>query len=702
MSGQIFQYKAYIAGIEIPIISVAISTSENSIWVANITCAWSPFLTKLPKNTKITVFRRNTDLFKDFRLACDGCLSGISESTAWKGQASLTLHLTSDTSILGWRRKQIIDLEFSLTSAALGDKLKSGDNETVVTGLQNILPTEMSMFAPRELVNGDACKAAAYFMSGTPTDNSPGGKKFHDNGYIVSSESSLDKYDYLSPFITRFYQTFKMARKICHVPLPKVWIDTIAGQQSWDMFTDNIRNAGGMVTYWELGRYIVNWFQGAIISIPDATYLGPAVGTSEIAKQPIPKSIQPKPPDASEGPQPFAVGSQGNALAELVIMPHNYFGNAPLCNIIFPDQILSRHIVINHGFEYTRSGIIGQSIPENTETQESGLMSWNYLAPTGLTEYFDSFNLTEKTPAGKRSIYEQEFGISYLSTSLPEAMVRLWLPKPKTDGGQNTTKKNPVPIQISNTMNHEFMIAYSQKFVTDVEVTPDVEVVPGSSVILLNENGEHQIAYCKGTTSTWSIEGQASITLQLAYPHHYSWSFEGALHYGNAFTGAESNLSEIYSALIGSKVDPMITNKILAIKYFGLWNKQYNRDSRQMKYHNKETHILRDVCTMQEYVTFMGGDWNEVKYSFEYDATFTTLGKTLVKLFDSSKAMADMSCAKYSYYDPFTDTVIDSISYQPPFGALGQPGKLTPSTYISGIVDCHLKWLNNVGHMMSV
>jgi len=702
MAGQILQHRAYIGGIEVPIISVAVSTTENSVWQANIQCPWSPFLTKLPKNTKITVFRRNTDLFNDYRLLCDGCLAGVTEARSWKGQAQIILHITSDASILGWRRKQIINLEFSLSKAALQMSQMGGDSQNTVTNMNNIVPVELSMFANNELVNGDACKAAAYFLSGTPTDNSPGGKKFHDNTRMIASNGSGgDDYDYLSPFMKRFYGDFQLARKICHVPLPKVWVDAIADDKNWEMMMGKVNNAEGMVSYWELGRYLISWFQGSILSIPDATYIGKPTGDEQITKLKAPDSMTPKFGESAESAK-VTMGDSIDALGELILMPHNYFGNAPLCNIIFPDQIISRSVVTNHGFEYTRAGIVGQGVPESMTNVYSGLTCYNYVAPSGLGGYFESFNFDVDTPAGKRSEYENQFGVSYVTVPISEGMLRLWNTSVETSETPNSTSKKAAPKETINTMNHEFMIAYSQKYSLSVEVMPDVEVVPGSSVILLDQDGEHWFAYCRGVSYSWTIEGQASVTLQLTFAHHHSWSFEGAMHYGNSLSKQNPELIKIYSTLVGCKVEED-DNEVVAQKYFKLWKNTYKEDSRQMKYFSQLTDIVRDVCTMQEYVTFMNGDWSEVEtYDFTYDSTFTTLGSTLVDLFDCSEEMASLSTAYYSYYDAFNDTTLKAIAYKPPFSEIGKPGKIIPSTYISGIVDCHLKWLHNVGHAMSV
>ena len=693
MAGQILQHRAYIGGIEVPIVSVSVGTSENSIWQANIGCPWSPFLTKLPKNTKITVFRRNTDLFSNFRLLFDGVLAGVSESRSWRGQAAMTLHVTSDASILGTRRKEIIPLEFALSQDAVGNKLAGSEGDTVtVTELVNVVPVELSMFADMKLVGNDACKAAAYFLSGTPTDSKPSGKVFHDNTKMVTSGGTPGKA-FMSPFMNRFYNTFNFARKICHVPLPQVWINAIANEKAWELLTGQVHNAKGMVSYWELGRYLINWFQGSILSIPDATYIGAAVGTQD-------KVVVNKPSkNITKIPLP---NMDKNALGELIIMPHNYFGNAPLCNIIFPDQIISRSLTINHGAEFTRAGVVGQSIPGNQDNAQSGLTAFGYVAPSGLSGYFTDLNLSLEKPEGKRSPYENEFGISYITVPLPQGMLRLWNNEATTKGSQNKKTAQAPPTATKNTMNHEFMISYSQKYTINVEVTPDVEVVPGSSVILLDEEGEHWFAYCSGVTYSWSIEGQASVQLNLTYAHHHSWNFTGAIHYGNSLSDINPDLVKIYSALVGSQV-PLVSNEETAQKYFNLWNNTYHQDSRQMKYFNQKTNIIRDVCTMQEYVTFMGGVWSEVsQYDFTKDTPFTTLGQTIVDKFDCSSAMAKLSTAPYVYYDKFAQKPITATPTKPKFKTIGQAGPLTPSTYISGIVDCHLKWLKNVGHVMSV
>jgi len=124
-----------------------------------------------------------------------------------------------------------------------------------------------------------------------------------------------------------------------------------------------------------------------------------------------------------------------------------------------------------------------------------------------------------------------------------------------------------------------------------------------------------------------------------------------------------------------------------------------------MKYDDERTQIVRYVCTMEEYADFMGGEgtWDSIKdQDFISDNVYTILGAKLINQFDTTPEAAALSTAGYSYWNQDTKTPVKATPWKPAIESIGKPGDIKPSTYISGIVDCHLKWLLQIGHAMSI
>jgi len=551
MAGQLIQHRVYIGGIEVPCLSVAVSSAPNTVWQGTLTMPWSPFLMKLPKGTKITVFRKNSDVFKEFRLLFDGCLTGISETKAWKGQASIQLNVNSDGIVFYWRKMGITELEMSLSGKSIALKEDSGaDSQATLTSLNNIFQMGPGMFVPEDEVKSDACKAAAFWLSGIPTDAKPSGRMYHDNGEIRTiagpkGKGSAVDYAHLSPFLQKYYKNYHLQEKITYVPLPDALKASFAGKQAWDMMAQRINNPAGMTTYWEIASYITSFFQGTILSIPDAT-----------------------------------LSTKG--LSEILVMPHNFFGKAAFCNIIFPDQVMAKSQSVNFGAEVSRAFISGDAIPIAVETAFDGLHQWRYKGPYDLTGTMKDLNLTKSTEAGPRSEYEEQYGVNLYQAPLDEHLVRVLLGATALDKKENNKQKDvQVTKALTETLNHEFLIGYCQKFGMTIQVQPDVEVVPGTAIIILDEDGEHTVAYCAGVSYVWNAQGQASTQVNLVYPHHYSLDLTNATHLGNPLSAVSGNEEAVaaYEEMIGSVISRSLSNKELADKYFKMWQEEYNRFS---------------------------------------------------------------------------------------------------------------------------
>lgn len=684
MAGQLIQHRVYISGIEVPASRIQISSVPNAVWQGSVVMPWSPFLMKLPKGTKITIFKRNSDLFNHFRLLCDGTIVSISESKSWGGSSTLQLGIMSDAAIFSWRKMAITPLELQFSSEFMTLANQAAEENMTTSPLNSVVPPGLALWVDAKDVGNDACKAAALWLTGIPagkTDSTDGQpvsqRQYYDSqqGKIIGGKDGRsDAYPHLSAFLAKFYGDYRVAKKVTYVPLPKSYQDAIGVEEMWSLMTSNIAQVKGMVTYWQVATHISSMFQGTILSIPDCTF-------------------------------------SKKGLGEIVIMPHNFFGRATLCNIVFPDQVMEKSNSVNYGAEQTRAFLAGPSLPMKTQSIYDGMYQWSYTAPHGMSGVLKALNLSDK--AGIRSTYEEQYGVSAVEAPLGKSLV-LALQNSVTNDQDHKDNKNTVvkpPKALEHILNHEFIIAYSQKFSMTIRVQPDVEAVPGAALIILDEAGEHTVAYCAGTSYAWDANGQTVVQVQVAYPHHYSWSFENATQIGNVLSGNQNpEAVKTYETIVGSKVSPDENDKT-ALKYFDSWREDFNQDSRRMKYAdlNKTkgdgTGIMRKICTMEEFVNFMSGydAWAEIKdQDFNADDGYTTLGEGLINQFDSTFEAPRLSTAAYTYWDPVTKKSIPSQPIRPEFKTIGKPGDIVPSTYVSGIVDCHLKWLLQIGHVMSI
>ena len=646
-----------IAGIEIPVLSWSSRSATNGVASGQALVPYSPFLAKLPKTTKITIFHRNTDLDSEPTLAFDGSLISIVESKSYQGQATVTLGFQGDGQIWIYRKKNIFAIEHALSLNTLV-RMQQQQQEVSYASARNIIDTS-TIVLRHPGIKGDGCKAGAMYLTTRYVIGESDPKNFNAvlngesqsftaNGFTTFTPEKLN----LTPYLDRYLNRYRLPFKVAYIPAPQAWKDAIISDTAWNIVTKQLNSFQGDISYWTIATFFINQMGCEVQCIPDAT---------------------------------LSSGNSTPVLCEYLIKPKSIFGRIPRCNIIFPDQVLSKVFVVNHGADNTRVITNAQMVPTNTS---SGANSGNQAAPGfwagngphNLAKgYFQDFSIN-----GIGSKYEQRYGTTAEQIGLNDAIIR-YLSEDKKEK------------ELEKLLNHEFLITHCNKFSLQIEVVPDVTIVPGMSVAILDEDGNHLIAYCTGVARQVDHNGRTSISLNLTYPRDYSWKFEASV-WGDPLSDGKQD--EIFARFTGTSLLDT-KNYIQELEdYFKEWNEKYQRDSRKMRNDTKQK-LKRKICTITEFIKFFGGTPDE-NVDFNDPKILNKLPESIVNMFDSEYDDANLSSAKYRWTNKFSGETLDSYPVKPAYDNIGEIGEMFPSTFVTGIIDCHLKYIRQIGNQVTV
>jgi hypothetical protein len=249
-------------------------------------------------------------------------------------------------------------------------------------------------------------------------------------------------------------------------------------------------------------------------------------------------------------------------------------------------------------------------------------------------------------------------------------------------------------------MTAEFLKMNFMKDTINVRVTPDVRVVPGASILLLDRNGDHIVAFCSGVDYAWTTEGSCETILSIVYPRRYNFDTSTLTEYCNML---EKDSTEIkrFERMVGSTfIDNITTTAEDLLKQ---WCTKYDCSSRRFFKDNSD--YLRTICTMTQYMQFFGVEDFEIENVDMLDVNndmFTKMPQKIVDQFDTDDEAADFSMLKYKFYDVITKELKSSDAIKPDYDSIGEFGEIVPSTYASGIVDCYLKYLLRIGNFINM
>ena len=102
---QQYRFFLYIAGIQVPFISLSIGSQFGSLASARIAVPYSPFITMVHEQTKVQIFSQRSysgELFEP-ELEFDGIIIGIVRSKNFMGQVSVSLSCLTDGYV--WNRR---------------------------------------------------------------------------------------------------------------------------------------------------------------------------------------------------------------------------------------------------------------------------------------------------------------------------------------------------------------------------------------------------------------------------------------------------------------------------------------------------------------------------------------------------------------------------------------------------------------------
>jgi hypothetical protein len=708
------QWVCFINGLEVPIIAASTTTQSGGLASAQITMAYSPFLSKLPKHTKITLFSLDLNSNNEPLLEFDGTIQGIS----WrqdKVSGNTGLFVMAQTDGLIWSEREkfnfYIDGGFSQARLLQTTKTYESNNSTSTSPVTDPLAYILNSN------NNDAGEVVLLLLTHTFefSQGNVGKINYTDCGWhltkdknTIDEDASVDPL-YYANYIKKFYEAFNVTRKLCRLPMPDSWKKAFQLQYTWLLLTKQIQPLEGKVNFWNYVTYICDMFNFEVYDIPDATMA--TISSSDI------NHINNHGSGNKNGQ---------SVLSEYLIKPKTPFGPIPYCNVVFPDQVLDKSFFKNYQNETTRCYTVVSTFPGAISTQTAGLAYSGYTAPyfpDDTNNYFGSFNtkipMFDASSTDKqfllRSAYEDEFGVASKEVILPDILSRLLTTIPKTlpQGmtQQEFLQKNQATLQ--NMMNAEFFTSYTDKVSFTLQVTPDVNVVPGMSMLVLDENDDHMVAYCYGREKIWDKNGQQVINLKLMYPRHYSLQAGFANNYLNTLDPVYYNSSykqdlSILSQYIGCGF--LDQNKTI-IQNINEIMTNWNQIGKNTPLLTKSALYKRTRTAYSQYLSFYN-----VTSPIKYDTnnSFNKMDQNLIIQWDISTTIANApalqwSWAKEGYQNRQDTTWLNTASdgtyyppcYNPPYNELNTPGPIKVSPYIAGIVNCHNRYLMQVGNNIS-
>ena len=714
----------FINGIEVPLIAASVSSIANELTSAQITLPYSPFLSRLPKHTKITLFSINfNDVPAIPRLEFDGVIQIISwRKDRFSGNTGLFIMAQTDGIIWSARKK----FNFYLDNCFGVDRMASKMQD--ISQVNNTL--DSPVFDPVNQVvssaNGDGGRAATLFLthmfnldsnqkfSGTLNYRDCGtsvntlGKNNSTGGVDQISEANTN-INWYAHYIKKYYEDYNVLNKVCRINLPDMYKQAFGDYQSWNIVIQQMGTARGEVNFWNFAAYLCDLYGFEIFDLPDCNY-------TKISDADI--NYLYSAPEVQSGTGvptvKVKIGTPKYFMAEYLIKPKSPFGPIPLCNIIFPDQVLDKSFQKNFQMEVTRVNAAQVNINALALGPNDSGIGYNfYQGPftTNTTnDYFGSFNI-DKLPINpeelatfmKRSSYEDEFGSSSKTVQLPDVISRMFATILQNNE-KGSAKYEEAMKNIQSMMNHHFMIAYTDKVQFTMQITPDVEVVPGMPLLVLDENGEHIVAYCTGREKSWSKDGQYYINLKLQYARPYdikSQSMADIIDPFDPHTFKDTYSKDIamMANYIGCNFMPVSVDFDLVTYTTDLVNEWYDNDKNTnlIKTNRQAWRITADYLDYQE---FMGISSPK---NYDVNDSYNKMHYDLISKWDITDNAARMAALQWSYAPPGKKKpdITNGVFYKPNENELNVPGPIKVSPYIAGIVNCHNRYLMQIGNNIS-
>lgn len=629
---RIYKTYVYLAGIQIPFVSATVSSQYGTLSSLNLELNYSPYIAHIHEFTKVQVWEQIIDSESDPMeseptLEFDGVVVGIVRNKNVLGQVSIRLTCLTDGFIWNQRKRYdfYVDQILQAQTAEIDDLINVRADGQIDNYIANLLSENQF----------DIGCAVASILTSHPKGKYDGAETDKDKKLITTSftytyngkeynkklqEVSESEAKKINPdYYNKYLDTFNLMYKIYGVTTSQNVKDFFQQDRFLKLAQNQSNDIVGENTFWNIATTVMQYGFYSIYDIPNPTYI-PKNGSSNILNV---DDIRGKNKDAQVELISLLKNNKYNGLAEYILKPISVLGLPLKCNIIWPEQVISESLFYDMVNSPTRI-IMQMSALPITDNMAPVLTTQRVAGPViGEGDYFSSFvpasnkkhitsdpnNSNPKIrPATIYSDYEKEYGMRYTMMNLSYAFENSLLTDLKEKGTANDIKN--ATRRIDNFLNYEFAQRYFAARNYSLQVTPDVDIVPGLPVIVLNKNQEHIICFCTGKSKSWSAQGSKSVSITVGYPRFY---YENIDKLGNLIDPSSQEIKGIQEleALFGSKAlirdgegpssTPIknIDSKTLAKKVDELFENYQNFD---IDYNE----FKRKTCTYSNFREFYG------------------------------------------------------------------------------------------------
>lgn len=650
---KIYNTFLYIAGIQVPFISASVSSQYGSLASLNLELNYSPYITHIHEYSKIQLWEQLNDNGKIYEptLEFDGVVIGIVRNKNVLGNVSVRLTCLTDGFIWNQRKQydfyidQIAQADVRLTDTIQNIRADGQIDNFVANLLTNnkfdigcavasILTADIKVEAGENKPNSDVPSMSQ--VAFTYTYN---GKKFYKE---ITSPKDKTKIKYSNPdYYKRFLDKYKLGAKLYGISTSTNVKDFFQQDRFLKLVSNTTNDLVGENTFWSIALNVMQYGFYSIYDIPNPTYIdGSSLTLSEIKDEDCIQLASfvkdedkiPYPDETSAILGKGKTSRKFSGLAEYILKPISVFGLPLKCNVIWPNQVIAESLFYDLANAPTR--ILMQKTVLPGDTGEAALLTTVKVAGPYIencNDFFKSYtppvtnsnnDPSDKIRRGEiYSDYEKEYGMRYTQMHLSYAFESTLLEDEIKDTKDDKAGAKKAAKKINNFLNYEFAQRFFASRNYSIQVTPDVDVVPGLPVVVLHENQEHIICFCTGKTKSWDNRGNKSVGLNVGYPRYYYEDIDKLGNIVDPTTQDEISLNEL-KTLFGS--EPLVTNPngsaILNL------NSDELRKTIKKLYDNyiqekiTDTSLYkRKVCTYKQYLSLYG---TTVKNELLMDQTY--------------------------------------------------------------------------------
>lgn len=637
-ASKIYKNFVYVGNQQIPFIDITIGSNVGSFSTLVINIPYSPYIQHLFPFTKIQVFEQITNNGRTSKatLEFDGVVVGISRAKNVLGQVGINLSCFTDGII--WERRKEYDYYLNEITEAdtrgtedvgnirsegiIGNyfnTLISKNGYDIGTAAACVLTSEYIQNSKGELTVNFIYNGKQFTVPATEqdTNDSDAGASIVGANY---NPSSSPKY-YL-----RYLDDFKLKNKVYGISTSYAIMNYFQTNNFIELITHNMGDLHGENSFHNIAQQVLNYGFHQFYDIPNPCYIKKTTNNPSpvnVGKDiPTAENFDPEAEveyisedQAKDNIKRISINSSNNfdGLAEYIFKPISVLGVPLKCNIIWPDQVIAENLSTDFLNSPTR--VVGHRHPiEGISSENTVLTTLVAVGPVfkDSDQYFRSLTVDYDPDKptfreGKNfSDFEAQFGVAYspidISTAFDNALLRNLTNEVDTSKNTLKTIRN-----LNNYLNYEF----SQKFFNSrkysIQITPDCNPVIGSPVIIMEEHGQHIIAFCLSITKYYSAMGQKTVNLGLSYPRYY---YENMGLLGNVVdpTCSDPNALAEMETILGSDAICSITtansntsSNTLKAAIDRIFNK-WHEDTSDNKETIKTMYSRKNVCTIQEYL----------------------------------------------------------------------------------------------------